>query len=123
MSDNSGMQSNYQRGVTTLAVLALLKEEDMYGYQLVQEMERQSGGALSTQEGSLYPILYKLLDQGLISDRKVPAGKRMMRIYYHIEPEGLRRLAEMETEYRTVVGGVLALLDQSTLKGGVDNDA
>ena len=116
MSDNSGMQSNYQRGVTTLAVLALLKEEDMYGYQLVQEMERQSGGALSTQEGSLYPILYKLLDQGLISDRKVAAGKRMMRIYYHLEPAGLQRLKEMETNYRQVVRGILDLLNSSNMR-------
>ena len=81
-------QVNYQRGVASLVILSLLKREDMYGYQLVQEMERQSGGSLSTQEGSLYPVLYKLLEQGFISDRKVLVGKRMNRIYYHLEPAG-----------------------------------
>jgi len=53
---NSG-QSNYRRGVASLVVLSLLKREDMYGYQLVQETERSSGGELTTQEGSLYPVL------------------------------------------------------------------
>ena len=70
MSNDNGVAS-YRRGVMSLVLLALLKREDMYGYQLVQEIERSSGGRIVTQEGSLYPVLYRLLDQGLISDRKV----------------------------------------------------
>lgn len=61
-------QMSFRRGVMSLVILGLLKKEDMYGYQLVQETERQSGGRIVTQEGSLYPVLYKLVDQGLISD-------------------------------------------------------
>lgn len=57
-------QNSFRRGVMSLVILALLKREDMYGYQLVQETEKRSGGRLTTQEGSLYPVLYKLLDQG-----------------------------------------------------------
>ena len=79
-------QSSFRRGVMSLVILGLLKKEDMYGYQLVQETERQSGGRIVTQEGSLYPVLYKLVDQGLISDRKVLVGRRMTRVYYHLEP-------------------------------------
>mgnify|MGYP003293208626 CR=1 FL=1 len=73
---------HYRRGIT------LLRRGDMYGYELVQNTEHYSGGRLTTQEGSLYPVLYKLLDQGYISDRRVPVGKRMTRIYYHLEPAG-----------------------------------
>ena len=61
-------QNSFRRGVMSLVILALLKKEDMYGYQLVQEIGQRSGGRLTTQEGSLYPVLYKLVDQGLISD-------------------------------------------------------
>ena len=43
-------QGNYRRGVMSLVILSLLKREDMYGYQLVQETERASGGKLTTQE-------------------------------------------------------------------------
>lgn len=95
-------KNSFRRGVMTLVILALLEKEDMYGYQLVQETLQRSGGRIATQEGSLYPVLYKLLDQGLISDKKVQVGKRMTRIYYHLEPSGVIRLAELKKEFREI---------------------
>lgn len=104
--------ANFQRGVAALVVLTLLKQQDMYGYQLVQEAERQSGGVLVMQEGSLYPVLYRLLDDGYISDRKELVGKRMTRIYYHIEPSGLEHLRNMTMDYQTVTNGVLRVIGE-----------
>lgn len=114
-TDNA--QNNFRRGVMSLVILALLKREDMYGYQLVQETERCSGGRIVTQEGSLYPVLYKLLDQGLISDRKVQVGKRMVRVYYHLEPAGEQRLEELICEYEKTTRGVWGII-----RGGIDGD-
>ena len=105
-------QNNFRRGVMSLVILALLKKEDMYGYQLVQETVNATGGRIVTQEGSLYPVLYKLLDQGLISDKKVLVGRRMTRIYYHLEPAGANRLQELIQEYDTITQGVRMLLEQ-----------
>ena len=113
-SDNG--QASFRRGVMSLVILSLLKREDMYGYQLVQETEKSSGGRLTTQEGSLYPVLYKLLDQGCISDRKVLVGKRMTRVYYHLEPKGEEKLEELIQEYEEVTQGVFEII-----KGG-DSD-
>ena len=110
-ADNS--QSSFRRGVMSLVILGLLQREDMYGYQLVQETEKQSGGRIVTQEGSLYPVLYKLVDQGLISDRRVQVGKRMTRVYYHLEPAGQQRLAELLREYEETTMGVFRIV-----KGG-----
>lgn len=107
-ADNN--QNSFRRGVMSIVILSLLKQEDMYGYQLVQEIERKSGGKLTTQEGSLYPVLYKLLDQGLISDRKVLVGKRMIRVYYHLEPTGTERLIELVHEYEEITQGVLQII-------------
>ena len=103
-------QSNFRKGIASLVVLALLKQQDMYGYQLVQEMARQSDGAIISQEGSLYPVLYKLQEQGLISDRRELVGKRMTRVYYHIEPAGEEKLRELIAEYETVTAGVFAII-------------
>ena len=103
-------QNSFRRGVMSLVILSLLKREDMYGYQLVQETERASGGKLTTQEGSLYPVLYKLQEQGLISDRRELVGKRMTRVYYHLEPAGEERLRELIAEYETVTAGVFAII-------------
>lgn len=113
-TDNS--QTSFRRGVMSLVILGLLKREDMYGYQLVQATERASGGRITTQEGSLYPVLYKLVDQGLISDRKVLVGKRMTRVYYHLEPAGEQRLAELIREYEEVTQGVFQIIK------GADSD-
>lgn len=109
MGNDTG-QGSFRRGVMSLVILSLLKREDMYGYQLVQETERSSGGRILTQEGSLYPVLYKLLDQGLISDRRVLVGKRMTRVYYHLEPAGEQRLQELIHEYEEVTQGVFLIV-------------
>lgn len=110
-------QNTYRRGVMSLVILSLLKREDMYGYQLVQETSRSSGGRLTTQEGSLYPVLYKLLDQGLISDKKVQVGKRMTRVYYHLEPAGEERLKELIREYEEITSGVFQII-----RGGIEDE-
>ena len=109
---------NFQRGVMTLVILGLLQKEDMYGYQLVQETERRSGGRIKTQEGSLYPVLYKLVDQGLISDYRVKSGKRMTRVYYHLEPSGEARLEELIREYTETTRGIFNIIG----KEGVSNE-
>ena len=109
-ADNA--QASFRRGVMSLVILALLKREDMYGYQLVQETSRSSGGSITTQEGSLYPVLYRLLDQGLISDRKVQVGKRMTRVYYHLEPAGEARLTELIREYKETTQGVFQIINE-----------
>lgn len=107
------MQNTFRRGIMSLVVLSLLKKEDMYGYQLVTEAEKQSGGRIITQEGSLYPVLYKLVDQGFISDRREKVGKRMTRVYYHLEPAGEQRLAELMREYEAVTQGVYQIMKGS----------
>lgn len=114
MAPDNG-QNSFRRGVMTLVILGLLKKEDMYGYQLVQQTIETSGGRIITQEGSLYPVLYKLLDQGLISDRKVQIGKRMTRIYYHLEPAGEKRLQELIWEYKEITQGIHMILKENIL--------
>lgn len=109
-ADNA--HASFRRGVMSLVILALLKREDMYGYQLVQETALSSGGRIQTQEGSLYPVLYRLLEQGLVSDRKVPVGKRMTRIYYHLEPAGEARLAELIQEYQQITQGIFQIIEK-----------
>ena len=111
-------QSSYQRGVMSLLILALLEGEDMYGYQIVQSISDYSSGKIVTQEGSLYPVLYKLQEQGLISDKKVLVGKRMTRVYYHLEEAGRARLRELIQEYQDVTQGVFQIIQRGKEKDG-----
>lgn len=104
-------QNSFRRGIMSLVLLSLLRREDMYGYQLVQETKALSGGRIQTQEGSLYPVLYKLQEKGFISDRKVLVGKRMTRVYYHLEPSGLAYLQTLMDEYTTISTGLNMIME------------
>ena len=110
-------QSNYRRGIMSLVLLSLLETEDMYGYQMVQEIERISDGRLTLQEGSVYPVLYRFQEQGLVSEKRVLVGKRMTRNYYHLEPEGIKRLREMTAEYEEMTAGVFAIIHRKRGQG------
>ncbi len=99
-----------KRSSIELLLLTLLQDEDMYGYQISQELERRSDGAYTLQESSMYPILYRMMDKGYISDKPVKVGKRRMRVYYHLEDTGVERLAQARREYLSLSLGVLKIL-------------
>src|SRR5690349_19144519 len=59
--------SRVSRGDVRAAVLALLAEQPMHGYQIIREIEERSGGSWKPSAGSVYPTLQLLADEGLIS--------------------------------------------------------
>lgn len=105
-----GLQSHFKKGITTLCILSLLQGKKMYGYELVQETERISKGNLVLQEGTLYPVLYRLQEQGYISDEKVLVGKRMTRVYYSLTPAGVTYLQQIKAEYAQISEGAALIL-------------
>lgn len=106
-----GVSENLKRGVSELVLLRLLAERDMYGYEMVQELQSRSCGKFTLQESSMYPTLYRLEDRGYITSTKQQVGKRRTRMYYHIEPSGLSYLQESLTEYLSVQEGIRRILD------------
>jgi len=64
------------RGDVRAGVLALLSEEPMHGYQIIQELSERSGGAWTPSPGSIYPALQLLQDEGLVSAAESD-GKRV----------------------------------------------
>jgi len=79
-----------RRGFVQIAILHLLKEESMHGYQIMKELEERSHGAYSASAGTVYPALQELVDQQLIQlendlDKKV----------YSISEEGKHRIEEL----------------------------
>lgn len=85
-----------------MMILSLLEQEDLYGYEISLKIEDIGGGYITIPEGSLYPTLYKLQDKGLISSYRKSAGKRLTRIYYHIEDSGIEYLNELKNEFYAV---------------------
>jgi DNA-binding PadR family transcriptional regulator len=71
------------KGDVRTAVLALLAEKPMHGYQIIQQIEERSGGSWKPSPGSVYPTLQLLADEGLIKAEE--AGGRKT---YSLTPEG-----------------------------------
>ncbi len=83
-------------------VLAVLARGENYGYALLREVERLSGGALSWQEGMLYPVLHRLEREGLIESTWRVAETRKRRKYYAITAKGQKALADERAAWEAV---------------------
>ena len=105
----SAQKSNLEFSFAELIILTLLEKKDIYGYEFVPLLETVSGGRLIVTESTLYPT-YRNLDSHYISDREERAGKRRIRVYYHLEPEGLARLNNLREEYQNLRDGIDAML-------------
>lgn len=110
-------KSNFKKGSVEMLILILLNSEKMYGYQISQSIFELSGESINIPEGSLYPTLYKLLDNGYVTDEKILIGKRMTRIYYNITPEGKARLASLYDDYVKVRDGIQQIIDKCGIGG------
>lgn len=78
-----------RRGFVQLAILHLLREEPMHGYQIMKELEERSSGTYRASAGTIYPALQDLLDNEMVhlldeTDKKV----------YALNENGAKRLAE-----------------------------
>lgn len=94
-----------------MIILKILETHDCYGYQITQLIKKGSNDIIQISEGTLYPTLYKLLDNEYISDKKISVSKRMSRVYYHIEPKGLEYLKQLENEYIRFRDGIDAIME------------
>ena len=63
-----------------MIILLLLKDQDMYGYQMVQELNSRTGGVMTAKEGALYSVLYVLFNAGYVTEHKVMVKERRFRI-------------------------------------------
>jgi len=98
------MDTNKQlkKGVISILVLEMISTKDRYGYELIQELDETSDGYYKLKEGSLYPVFYRLEDQGLIESYKVEVGekRKVMRKYYKITTSGIEALVEMKNAWQ-----------------------
>ena len=100
------LEREWMRGAAPLAVLTLLDRREMYGYELVEALERDSGGLLSMGQSTVYPLLYNLEGQGLVTPvwRTAPTGRR--RKYYRLTPRGRRWMESQRAQWETLVAAM-----------------
>jgi len=87
---------------STPIVLAILAEEDSYGYAILQRVRELSGGRMVWTDGMLYPVLHRLERQGYVSARWESAENGRRRKYYQLTSHGRAQLAEERKQWQAV---------------------
>lgn len=100
-------------GSTTMLVLKLLDGQDMYGYQMIEELSRRSERAFALKTGTLYPLLHSLEEKELIRSYEKMRARRA-RAATTIGAQGATFAAGKEVEWATFTTAV-----DRVLKGGV----
>lgn len=102
--------SKIARGSAEIAVLALLEEQSLYGFEIAKRIEERTEGSLRFTMASLYPMLYELEKRGLVKAQweANPAGRD--RRYYALTTTGRKELEPLRREWKAF----FAALDQLT---------
>src|SRR3982750_1646062 len=103
------MKVDMLRGQLELVVLAALRDGPRHGYAIIKELRERSGGELDVLEGTLYPALHRLEQAGFVKSRRATASGRQRRVY-ELTAKGRRALVEQESEWRTFVRTLEAVL-------------
>ncbi len=97
-------------GSTSMLVLKLLDGQDMYGYQMIEELARQSDHTFELKAGTLYPLLHSLEEKELIIAYEKDEETQRPRRYYQISHKGKKLLAEKQAEWTAYSGAVNRIL-------------
>jgi PadR family transcriptional regulator PadR len=97
------VQSEWMRGAGPLAVLKLLDQREMYGYELAEALGRRSDGVLAMGHSTLYPLLYNLESKGLVRAGRPRQANGRTRKYYAITAGGRAWLVSNEAEWSRLV--------------------
>ncbi len=97
-----------------LLVLSLLEEKDWYGYEIIKELELRSDKTFQFKEGTLYPVLHKLENDGFVKSYMAKGETGKERRYYQITKSGKKQLEDEKEKWKVfslsinkVIGGEL----------------
>ena len=98
------------KGSTSILVLSVLENKDLYGYRIIRELEIRSENAFEMSEGTLYPILHALEKEKCLSAYWQEIDGRN-RKYYHITKKGKKVLDDKKEEWKSFSTSVNKVLN------------
>jgi PadR family transcriptional regulator, regulatory protein PadR len=102
-------RSQLLKGVLDMCLLAVIAEEPSYGYEMARKLRDR--GLHLVSEGSIYPLLHRLVKQGLVDTYLEGSKGGPQRKYYRIRRAGSDRLKVWRAEWRSLASGVDSVLD------------
>jgi PadR family transcriptional regulator PadR len=102
----------FTSGMREMMILRLLQDREMYGYEIVEAIRRQTQGSVAPGEGVVYPLLHALEKDGALRAQPRPAGGRT-RIYYALTSRGVRRLFDLTDDWNRLIRAVQQVLRPS----------
>jgi PadR family transcriptional regulator, regulatory protein PadR len=99
-------EHSLKKGTAELLVLAQLEGEPRHGYDIAVRIEERSDGAVTFNVASLYPILYRLEAQGLISGRWVERAGERRRRFYKLTAAGRKKLVQQRQAWTVFMWAV-----------------
>jgi PadR family transcriptional regulator, regulatory protein PadR len=104
-----------RRGSIQYCVLALLRDEDRYGFELTRTLAQADG--LVTSEGTVYPLLARLRQDGLVETSWQESSQGPPRRYYRLTPDGDEALEAFTAQWRRFRDAIDGLLDEESAHG------
>jgi PadR family transcriptional regulator PadR len=92
-------RSQLLRGSTTLLILGVLKDGELYGYEIAERIRQRSSSFIDPGEGWLYPALHRLEKEGALMASWRPGVRGPRRRYYRITEAGLRTFEVQSAEW------------------------
>jgi transcriptional regulator len=99
-----------KKGSAELLVLSLIEARPRHGYEISKMIERESGGELTFNVASLYPLLYRLEERGLIEGKWVEKPAQRRRRFYKITPAGRKVLQAQRKSFERFVAAVTRIM-------------
>jgi transcriptional regulator len=100
------------KGTLPTLILETVAHEPSHGYRIAQRIKERSDGVLDFKEGTLYPALHKLENEGLVESYEGMENGRSRR-YYRITKSGRGALARDRAEWRELSRAVTSILGEA----------
>lgn len=103
METTNNPDREWKKGGAELLILSLLEQQARHGYDICKLIEARSAGALTFHVTTLYPLLYRLEERGLVQGRWVEKPNQRRRRYYSLTAEGRKVLAKRRRSWQGFV--------------------
>lgn len=101
------MNIQFKKGVLEICVLSVLANKECYGYELVNEISKR----IDISEGTIYPLLRRLKDEGYVTTYLQESVEGPPRKYYRLTDSGRKEEHELKDEWMRFATSVNALLE------------